>query len=126
MINIYYIGNSQSLISNIFFYFLKKFVIQNKQFKIKKIIDTNSSPHNEKIINLKNYIKLVLYFFLNQKYFRIFKYYLRNKKKFYCLTENKTNKIYIKYNKNFNSNKIKKNNSILISVGCNKILKKNF
>ena len=63
MINIYYIGNSQSLISNIFLFF-KKFVIQNKHIQIKKIIDTNSSFDNEKFIYLKDYIKLTLYFFL--------------------------------------------------------------
>lgn len=126
MINIYYIGNSQSLISNIFFYFLKKFVIQNKHIQIKKIIDTNSSFDNEKFIYLKDYIKLTLYFFFNKKYFSIFKHYLKNKKKFYCLTKNETKEMYIKYNKDFNVRKIKKSNSVLISVGCNKILSKQF
>lgn len=126
MINIYYIGNSHSLISNIFFYFLKKFVTQNKHIQLKKIIDTNSSSDRRKIISFKDHIKLTLYFFFNKKYFSIFKYYLRNKKKFYCFTKKDTKKIYVKYNKNFKAKKLKKNISILISVGCNKILSKKF
>ena len=125
MINIYFIGNSHSIVSNIFLFYLKKYIIQHNDIRLKKIIDTNPIHYSKKVL-VKDYIKLVLYFFFNKRYFYIFKYYLNNKKKFFCMKQSNKKNTYIEYNKNQKFEKIKKINNVLISVGCNKILSKEF
>lgn len=125
MINIYFIGNSDSIVSNIFLFYLKKFILQQNDIRLKKIIDTNLI-HDSKKVFIKDYIKLILYFFFNKKYFYIFKHYLNNKKKFFCINQNNKKKLYIEYNKNQKFKKSKKITNVLISVGCNKILSKEF
>ena len=69
IINIYFIGDQNSLISSIFLHHLIKFSNNNKRFKLTHIINSSNAIQQKKISKIKNKIILLIFFLFNRKYF---------------------------------------------------------
>ena len=119
--NLYFFGDSNYLLSRIFF---KRLIsIDNKNIELIASYDNCLNNTDSFYFYLKKKIKIILYYFFNKEYLRLFKYLYKNEIKYkniknICLKKN------IKLISNINFRLIKKNNefNILLNVGNPKIL----
>ena len=71
-IQIYYVGNNDSLVSRIYINNLIKFLKTNKKFDLKCIVNTEFKNRSY-ITKLRKKLILLVYFFFNRNYYKLIK-----------------------------------------------------
>ena len=121
-IQIYYVGNNDSLVSRIYINNLIKFLKTNKKFDLKCIVNTEFKNRSY-ITKLRKKLILLVYFFFNRNYYKHLKLISVNSNYLSFAKQAVSNNISFQNYENFLNQKIEKN-SMLLSCGGMRIFKR--